>query len=479
MSSNATLTTPSELVPINAGDTSWVLMSTAGVFVMTVGLGFFYSGLARAKHALSLLFLMMVSIAVVSVQWWLWGFSLTFSPTGSAFIGNLDYVFARNLGSVPHPNAPTIPGAAYFLFQCMFAIITPALAFGATAERMRLFPALAFLFVWSTVVYDIITYWVWAPKGWLLGMGLMDYAGGTPVHMSSGVAAVAYAIVLGKRRDYADLLHAPCPHNVTFVYLGTALLWFGWLFFNGGSAVAANARAAQAIINSHLAACVGGIIWVIMDYRHARKLTLIGFCTGVVAGLATITPGSGFVSSSSSLVFGLIGGGLCNLVVNYKRHLRFDDALDVFAVHYVGGLIGLVLTGIFAQRSVISLSYPSDTPWEQIPEGGWLDGRWVAVPVQLLAIVSVSGWSFFITFALLKGLNYIPGMHLRVSEEDEEMGTDLSEMGEVAYGFLHPDASSGASSDWGSAAAKQSLVVSGDTIRPMELEPTPSSSSTR
>jgi Amt family ammonium transporter len=246
---------------IDTGDVAWVITSTALVFVMCTGLGFFYSGLARAKHALSLMFLMMLSISVVSVQWYFWGYSLAFSPTGSAFIGDLHYIILRNVGEEPHPNAPTIPNSLFFVFQCMFAVITPALAFGATAERMKIMPAIIFLFVWSTLVYDIVAHWVWGPNGWLVELGAMDYAGGTPVHCASGVAAVAYAIVLGKRRDYNE--SDSSPHNVSFVYLGTALLWFGWMGFNGGSALAANPRGIQAIVNSHLAASVAGFVWTV------------------------------------------------------------------------------------------------------------------------------------------------------------------------------------------------------------------------
>jgi len=319
-----------------------------------------------------------------------------------------------------------------FPFQLMFAAITPALAYGASAERMRIMPSILFLFIWSTLVYDVVTYWVWGPNGWLTVMGVMDYAGGTPVHISSGSAAVAYAMVLGKRKDYNH--PSTVPHNVAFVFIGTALLWFGWFGFNGGSALAANARGIQTIINSHLSACVGGLVWVLLDYRHNKKLTLIGFCTGAVAGLATITPGSGFVSSSSSLVFGLVGAAVCNVCVSWKSKYHFDDALDVFAVHYVGGLIGLVLTGVFAQQSIIALSYPAGAT--NVPLGGMLDGNYRQILVQLAAIGSVTAWSFVVTYGILYLMDMFPGLRLRLKDHEEELGTDMAQMGETAYGFL-------------------------------------------
>ncbi|KAF9940125.1 hypothetical protein BGZ67_008304 [Mortierella alpina] len=420
---------PTEYKP---GDIAWVLTSTALVFLMCPGLGLFYAGMARMKHSLSLMMLSVLAVALVSIQWYFWGYSLTFSTTGGPFIGNLDHFVGRNIGWEPHPSAPNVPASAFFLFQLMFAAITPALAYGASAERMRIMPSILFLFIWSTLVYDVVTYWVWGPNGWLTVMGVMDYAGGTPVHISSGSAAVAYAMVLGKRKDYNH--PSTVPHNVAFVFIGTALLWFGWFGFNGGSALAANARGIQTIINSHLSACVGGLVWVLLDYRHNKKLTLIGFCTGAVAGLATITPGSGFVSSSSSLVFGLVGAAVCNVCVSWKSKYHFDDALDVFAVHYVGGLIGFLFTGVFAQQSIIALAYPVGAT--NVPLGGMLDGNYRQILVQLAAIGSVTAWSFVVTYGILYLMDMFPGLRLRLKDHEEELGTDMAQMGETAYGFL-------------------------------------------
>ncbi|GJJ77584.1 ammonium transporter, Amt family [Entomortierella parvispora] len=415
----------------DSGSIAWILMATALVFLMCPGLGLFYSGLARAKNALSLMFLTMIAVSVVSIQWFFWGYSLTFSETGGPFVGNLAHFVGKNVGWNTHPNAPNIPSSTFFIFQLMFACITPALAFGASAERMKMGPSILFLFIWSTLIYNITTYWIWSPNGWLSVRGIMDYAGGTPVHISSGSAAVAYALVLGKRKDYGKTSQ---PHNVSFVYIGTGLLWFGWFGFNAGSALAANARAVQALINTHLAGSVGGLVWVLLDYRHEKKLSLIGYCTGAVAGLATITPGSGYVSGASSLVFGVLGSVICNICVAWKSKYHFDDALDVFAVHYVGGLVGLLLTGIFAQQSIIGLSYPVGAT--DVPLGGFLDGDYHRILIQMAAIGSVTAWSFCGTYVILSIMNRIPGLRLRLDENEEEMGTDMAQMGETAYGFM-------------------------------------------
>ncbi|RUS35536.1 ammonium transporter AmtB-like domain-containing protein [Jimgerdemannia flammicorona] len=340
------------------------------------------------------------------------------------------HVVLRGVGRDPYVSAPTIPASVFMVFQMMFACITPALAFGAAAERTSLGSAIVFLFVWSTLVYDIVTCWVWGPHGWLALLGVMDYAGGTPVHIASGAAAVAYALVLGKRKDAGSSNHT--PHNVSFVFLGLALLWFGWFGFNGGSALAANARSVQALINTHMSGCVGGMTWVLIDWGRTRKWSIVGFCTGAVAGLATITPGAGFVSTSSSLVFGFVGAVVCNFAVACKKRFEFDDALDVFAIHYVGGFVGLTITGIFAERAIIGLSY---NPGDVVPSGGCLDGQCIQILIQFAAIGTVSGWSFFITYAILWIMDKIPGLHLRLRQGEEELGTDLAQMGEHAYGF--------------------------------------------
>ncbi|KAI8881161.1 ammonium transporter [Backusella circina FSU 941] len=440
MSSNTTSINTTETgssYTIDSGDTGWIMLCSTFVFLMSPALGFFYAGLARAKNALSLMYLTVLSVAVVSFQWYLIGYSLTFSETGTSFIGDSRHFLLRGVGRAPQYEGQTIPAFAFMIFQCMFAAITPGLAFGSAAERMSLGPAILFIFIWTTLVYDIITCWVWSPNGFLLKLGVIDFAGGTPVHISSGLAAVAYAIVLGKRRDYD--MNVNTPHNISFVFLGLGLMWFGWFCFNAGSAYGANAHSVHSLICTHISACVASVVWVLMDYFHSRKWSIIGLCTGAVAGLATITPGSGYVTYSSALAFGALGAIISNVIIRYKHKLGFDDALDVFAVHYIGGLVGLVLTGIFAQQKVIALGFPQGTPQESMPKGGWLDGNWIQVPIQLAAIAAVSAWSFVVTYIILIVLNKIPSLTLRLGDEDEMIGTDWAEMGERAYGYLPID----------------------------------------
>jgi len=415
---------------LSGGDIAWVLIATCLVFIMTPGLGLFYAGLARTKNALSLMFVCMVSIAVVSFQWVFWGYSLAFSNTAeNGFIGNLDNIVLHNVGLEPGANSDTIPESLFMIFQCMFAVITPALAFGATAERMRILPAIVFLFFWSTLVYSIICYWTWGAHGWLAEWGVMDYAGGLPVHCGSGAAAIAYCYIIGKRKDYKKHFD---PHNVTFVFIGTFLLWFGWLGFNGGSSLGANARGANAMVCSHVAASIAGCIWVALDYWRTGKLSMIGFCTGAVAGLATVTPGCGFVTPCAAALYGLLGALCCNTAVTYKRKLKFDDALDVFGVHCVGGITGNILTGVFAQKYIQNL----DGALSYKEQGGWLDGSWDQVLFQLAGCVAGFFWSFCITFAILKVMDIIPGLRIRVERDAEVFGVDQSEMGEVAYDYV-------------------------------------------
>ncbi|KAI8975768.1 ammonium transporter AmtB-like domain-containing protein [Mycotypha africana] len=404
------------------GDTAWVIVCACLVFLMSPALGFFYAGLARAKNALSLMYLTILSVAIVSLQWYLVGYSLIFSKTGNSFMGDsgIDYYMLqvigilpwrslltekfstiahfllRGVGSKPAFDGQTIPASAFMIFQAMFACITPALAFGSAAERMS------------------------SSNGWLYKMGIMDYAGGIPVHISSGLAAVAYAMVLGKRRDYHE--NSNIPHNVSFVFLGLALLWFGWFAFNAGSALAANARSVNSLVCTHFSSCTAALLWVLLEYSHTRKWSIIGLCTGAVAGLATITPGSGFVSPSSSLAFGVVGSIVCYVAIHYKHKMRIDDCLDVF--------------GVFAQRDIIALGYPENTPLSEIPLGGWLDGNWIQMPIQLAGIAVVSSWSFVVTYLILLIINKIPHLYLRLADEDEIVGTDWAEMGERAYGYI-------------------------------------------
>ncbi|KAG0044862.1 hypothetical protein BGZ83_009849 [Gryganskiella cystojenkinii] len=382
----------------NAGDIAWTLASTALVWLMIPGIGYFYSGMARSKNALSLIMLSCCSIAVVSVQWFLFGYSLAFSKTGGKVIGNFENAFFRGVLDQPSVGNPKIPDLVFMIFQCMFAALTPALAIGAAAERGRSFV-----------------------------MGGLDFAGGTPVHISSGAAALAYALVLGKRSgDQKDFR----PHSMSNVVIGTCFIWFGWFGFNGGSALAANMRAAMACVVTNLAASTAGLTWVLLDYRHDRKLSVLGFCSGAVAGLVAITPASGFVSPASSVAIGFLGSVACNMAVRLKHYLKYDDAFDVFAVHGVGGIVGNLLTGVFAQAKIAALDGVTVIP------GGWLDGNWIQVGYQLADSTAGMTWSFCVTYLILTIMNKIPGLKLRADAAHENSGLDIAELGELAYGHF-------------------------------------------
>ncbi|KAJ2627690.1 hypothetical protein H4R22_004275 [Coemansia sp. RSA 1290] len=421
---------------INSGDTAWILISAALVFLMSPGVGYFYSGMARSKNAVSMVFLCIIAMSVVSVQWMIWGYSLALSDTATnPFIGNMRYGLLLNVDNRPHANAPSIPGSVYAIYQCMFAALTPALALGGAAERIRVFPVILFCFIWTTLVYDPIAYWSWAPNGWMNNMGELDYAGGTPVHIASGFAALAFAIVLGKRKGFGQEKFE--PHNYLNIILGTSMLWFGWIGFNGGSAVASDGRAGMAAAVTHIAASMGGLSWSVVAYfRNGYRFSSFHFCSGAVAGLVAITPGSGFVSPWAALVFGAVAGVVCHFAVDLKEKLRFDDALDVFAVHGVGGIVGNLLTGIFASKSVAALN------GSEI-DGGWIDHHWKQFGYQLAGSCAGAGWSFVVTGIILYIFNIIPGLHLRIHEEGEISGTDITEMGEHGYKFATIEPSPG------------------------------------
>lgn len=417
-------------VVYNLGDISWTLASMALVWLMIPGLGFFYSGLLRRKNALSMIFTSVASIAVVSFQWFFWGYSLTFSNTASPFIGDLRYFALKGVLAQPSIGSPRIPAIVFCIYQCMFAAITPAIAVGAIAERGKLGPLLVFIFIWSTLVYDPIACWTWNANGWAFVMGGLDFAGGTPVHISSGTAALAISIFLGKRRGYGTDRLAYKPHNTTYVILGTVFLWFGWFGFNGGSALSANLRAAQACIVTNLAASVSGLTWMLWDYRLERKWSAVGFCSGAIAGLVAITPGSGYVGSPAAVVYGVVAGTVCNFATQLKYLVHYDDALDIFASHAIGGICGNILTGFFAQASVANFDGFS------VIKGGWLDHHYIQLGYQLADSVTGLSYSFVVTTLILWVMHMIPGLSLRVGEDAEILGIDDAEMGEFAYDYV-------------------------------------------
>lgn len=414
----------------NMGDIAWTLASTALVWIMIPGVGFFYSGLLRRKNALNMIYLSMMTVATVSFQWFFWGYSLAFSETASPYIGNLKYFGLRGVLDMPSIGSVKVPAIVFCVFQLMFAAITPMIAIGAVAERSRLGPLLAFVFAWSTLVYDPIACWTWNSKGWSYVLGGLDFAGGTPVHISSGTAALAISLYLGKRRGYGTERLAYKPHNTTYVILGTVFLWFGWFGFNGGSALSANLRATQACIVTNLAASVGGLTWMFWDYRLERKWSVVGFCSGAISGLVAITPGSGYVGSPAAVLFGFMAGTVCNFATQLKFIFKYDDTLDIFASHAIGGIVGNILTGLFAQASVAGADGITTI------SGGWLDHNYRQLGIQLADSVSGLAYSFVMTTIILWIMHFIPGLRLRCDEETEILGVDDAEMGEFAYDYV-------------------------------------------
>ncbi|KAJ7065487.1 ammonium transporter [Mycena amicta] len=456
---------PEATVVYDMGDISWILTSTALVWMMVPGAGFFYSGLLRRKNALSMIYLSLMTIAVVSFQWWLWGFSLTFSDGANLFIGDLRHFALRDVLEKPSIGSSRIPSIVFCVYQLVFAAVTPMLAVGGFAERAHLGPLLFFVFAWATLVYDPIACWTWNKHGWSSVHGSYDFAGGTPVHISSGTCALAISVYLGKRRGYGTRALAYKPHNTTYVILGTIFLWFGWFGFNGGSALSANLRAANACIVTNLAASVGGLTWMLWDYRIEKKWSAVGFCSGAIAGLVAITPGSGFVGSrasapfcsfypftdlpAASVLFGVVAGTACNFATQIKFFAGYDDSLDVFACHAIGGMVGNILTALFAQAKVAK--YDGYT----VIAGGWLDHHWIQLAWHVADSAAGLGYSFVMTTIILWAMHYTPRafLRLRVDEVTEDVGIDESDMGEIAYDYGLPF------SDLSSASAKTESIA--------------------
>lgn len=404
---------------IDSGDTAWVLASSALVMLMTPGLALFYGGMVRRKNVLGTIMHSFVALGIITVQWVLFGYSLAFGPDVGHVIGNLDWIGLRGVGLDPNPDyAATIPHQAYMIFQMMFAIITPALISGAIAERIKFSAYVVFMILWAFLVYDPLAHWVWGTGGWLKELGALDFAGGLVVHISSGVSALACALVLGRRKGYGIDLMA--PHNLTLTVIGGCLLWFGWFGFNSGSAVASGALAASAFIVTHIATGTAALSWMVTEWAHRGKPTALGAVSGAVAGLVAITPASGFVGPLSSLVIGALAGAVCYGAVNLKPRFGYDDSLDVVGVHAVGGTLGALLTGFFASQLV----NPGGSD-------GLFFGNPTQVGVQALSVLVAWIYSFAVTWVLLKLLDRVMG--LRASEEDESLGLDLSQHGEVGY----------------------------------------------
>jgi ammonium transporter, Amt family len=404
---------------IDSGDTAWILISTALVMLMTPGLALFYGGMVRGKNVLGTLMQSFVAIALISVQWILVGYSLSFGPDINGIIGSLDWIGLRGVGIEPNPDyAPTIPHMAFMMYQAMFAVITPALITGAFAERMKFSAYLLFILLWSTLVYDPVAHWIWGTGGWLKKMGALDFAGGIVVHLISGISALAAALIIGRRKGY--LQEAMYPHNLPMTVLGAGLLWFGWFGFNAGSALSAGTLSTMAFVATHTSAVSATLIWVIIEWIHRGKPTMFGAATGSIAGLATITPASGFVSPMSALIIGLAAGAICYVSLNMKTKLGYDDSLDAFGVHGVGGFVGTFATGIFAS----TLINPAGS-------NGLLFGSHQLFVSQMTAMAVTAVYSFIATVILLKIIDKFIG--LRIDQESEQHGLDISQHGESGY----------------------------------------------
>lgn len=405
---------------IDTGDTTWVLVSTAMVLAMTApGLALFYGGMVRSKNALGTIMQSFIILCLISVQWVLWGYSLAFGPDKGHVIGGLEWLGLNGVGLDPNGDyAATIPHQAFMAFQMMFAVITPALITGAFAERMKFSAFLIFTLLWATLIYDPLAHWVWAVGGWLRNFGALDFAGGTVVHISSGASALACALVLKARLGYGKEHMA--PHNLPMTVLGASLLWFGWFGFNAGSAVSSGALATSAFVVTNTATAAAGLAWMMAEWMHRGKPTVLGAASGAVAGLVAITPAAGFVGPIASILIGLGAGVTCYTAVMMKARLGYDDSLDVVGIHGVGGTFGALATGIFASKAV---------------NAGGADGLLYGNPGQLVVqagAVAVSILFAFVgTYLILKIVDALVG--LRVSEEEERMGLDLSQHEERAY----------------------------------------------
>jgi Amt family ammonium transporter len=404
---------------VDTGDTTWVLVASALVMLMTPGLALFYGGMVRKKNVLGTIMQSFIALGVITILWVLYGYSLSFGPDIGHIIGGLDWVGLRGVGLEPNPDySPTVPHQAYMIFQMMFAIITPALITGAVAERFKFKTYLVFLVLWATFVYFPLAHWVWGVGGWIRNMGALDFAGGLVVHISSGISALAAAIVLGKRKGH-NVEPMP-PHNLTMTLAGASLLWFGWFGFNGGSAVASGSLATSAFVVTHIATAAAALSWIMTEWWHHGKPTVLGAASGAVAGLVAITPASGFVAPMPSLIIGLVAGSLCYAAINMKNRFGYDDSLDVVGVHGIGGTWGALATGLFASKAINSAG-----------NNGWFYGNHSQLGIQALSVATAWVYAFIITFIILKILDWTMG--LRVSDEDEYEGLDLSQHGESGY----------------------------------------------
>ncbi len=404
---------------MNSGDTVFVLISAAMVMLMTPGLALFYGGMVRNKNVLATLMQSFIILGLITLEWVLWGYSMAFGPDYRGLIGGLEWFALNGVGTGPSPvYGSTIPHSAFMIFQCMFAVITPALITGAFAERMKFSAFLIFTLVWTTVVYNPVCHWVWASGGWMNKMGVLDFAGGNVVHINSGIAALAAALVIGKRHGYGSTSYI--PHNLPMTITGAALLWFGWFGFNAGSALACNGLAVNAFVVTHISSAVASLSWIFVEWIHRSRSTTLGAASGAVAGLVAITPASGFVGPLSAVIIGALAGIICYGGILLKNKLGYDDSLDVVAIHGLGGMWGAIATGLFASTAINTAG-----------ADGLFFGNPSQILIQLVSVIATIAFSFSMTFIILRAIDLLVG--LRVTGEEEERGLDISLHNETGY----------------------------------------------
>ena len=404
---------------MNTGDTVFVLMSAALVMLMTPGLALFYGGMVRSKNALGTIMQSFIILGLITMEWVLWGYSMSFGPDHGGIIGDLSWFGLKGVGMNPSPDyGSTIPHVAFMIFQCMFAVITPALITGAFAERMKFSSFLLFTLMWATLVYNPLCHWVWGVGGWIGNLGALDFAGGTVVHISSGISALAAALLIGRRLGYGSAAYI--PHNLPMTVTGAGLLWFGWFGFNAGSALTCNGLAANAFAVTHISSALAALSWMLLEWYHRGKPTTLGAASGAVAGLVAITPASGFVGPISAFIIGGLAGAICYGGVLMKSKLGYDDSLDVVGIHFLGGTWGALATGLFASKAIN-------------PDGA--DGLFFGNPgqlwIQFVSVIVTMVFAFVMTLIILKVIDLVMG--LKITDEEEEKGMDTSLHNETSY----------------------------------------------
>ncbi|KAF2839274.1 ammonium transporter [Patellaria atrata CBS 101060] len=453
----------------NKGDLCWLLVCTALCWLITPAIGFLYAGMHRQKHALTMIFQSLFCASACGIQFWVYGYSLYMSHTEGPFLGDMSLAGFHNVLAYPSQANSGIPDILYACFGFTFVTATAMILAGAMLERGRLWPSMLFLLCWTTFVYYVLAYFEWNPNGWLYKLGVYDFAGSGPVHIASGFSALAWSMMLKPRSDpMRESLHPKLPHfkphNPFLVGLGTVLIWFGWFAFNGASTANLSIRSIYVVANTNLAACGGGVAWVLLEYCFSKKFSIIGFCSGIICGLVGITPAAGYIPVYVASLVGMLTSTCCFFTNKYKYFIAVDDGLDIFAIHGVGGFVGDILTGFFAAKFVPALDGVSNTY-----AGGWWDHHWKQMGYQLAAATTCAVWSFTISCILLFIINKIPGMHIRATEEDELRGLDFKYLADVELERAGVDLSQYQLSGLGSPiAGVAKSEASSEGIKPMK-----------